>query len=158
VRDREDGDVRRELAAERRLDHRVRLVVDRGRRLVEDEHLALAHERAREREDLALAHGQVPAAARDRAVEPERRGAVRGLVRLQREQARGAQRVVERRVVALSERIQVLAQRAAEQLRLWGSVSTVPTAESTTERTICGMIVMFSRRFSRFIADVGRPS
>jgi hypothetical protein len=110
VRDDDDGHVARELTAERRLDDCVRLVVNRRRRLVEDEQLALPHERARKRDDLALPDRQVPAAARDRAVEPERRARLLGGVRLQREEARGAERVVQRRVVVPAEWIEVLAQ------------------------------------------------
>jgi hypothetical protein len=110
VRDDDDGHVARELTAERRLDDCVRLVVNRRRRLVEDEQLALPHERARKRDDLALPDRQVPAAARDRAVEPERRARLLGGVRLQREEARGAERIVQRRVVVPAEWIEVLAQ------------------------------------------------
>lgn len=91
----------------------------RVRTFVENQQLALAHNRPREREDLALADGQVAASARDRRVERDP-----ALVRLalEREQARGAQRVVEHDVVVEREGVEVLAEGATEELGLrWTS-------------------------------------
>ena len=115
MRDREEGDILPELRSEGRLDDGVGLVVDRGRRLVKDEQLALAHDRASEREDLALADGEVRATTGDLAVERDAR--LVGLA-LQAEETGGAERVVEHRIVVLAEGIEVLAEGAAEQLGL----------------------------------------
>lgn len=127
-----------ELCAEGRLDDAVRLIIchttttcqyparatlanetealtDGGRRLVEDQELAPPDDGAREREDLPLADGQVRTAARDLAVERDAR--VVALV-LQVEEACGAERVVEHRVVVLREGVEVLAERSAEKLGL----------------------------------------
>ena len=89
------------------------------RTFVENQQLALAHNRPREREDLALADGQVAASTGDGRVERDPT-----LVRLalKRKQARGAQRVVEHDVVVEREGIEVLAERATEELGLrWTS-------------------------------------
>ena len=116
VRDRQKRHVLAQLRPERLLDDRVRLVIcaliskklisslgrialtDRRRRLVQNKQLAPAHDRAREREDLALADGQVRAAARDLGVERDAR--VVRLV-LQVEEPRGAERGVQDRVGVL---------------------------------------------------------
>ena len=111
MRNREKRHVLSEPLSQRRLDDSVRLIVDRTRRLVQNEQLALADDRTRKRENLTLANGEVAAATRDGAV--ERDAAFVGFV-LQREEAGGTQRVVERRVVVLGERVQVLAECAAE--------------------------------------------
>ena len=88
---------------------------DGSSRLVEDEQLAPAHNRTRKRKDLPLPDRQVRAPARNLAVERDPR-----LVRLalDREQARGAERIVQHRVVVLPEGVKVLAECASEQLRL----------------------------------------
>ena len=82
-----------------------------GRTFIENEELALAHDRTRQRENLALADRQVAAAARDLGV--ERDPSLVGLA-LQREQTRGTQRVVKNGIVVQRERIEVLTERAAE--------------------------------------------
>ena len=96
---------------------------DRGRRLVEDEQFALAEHRARERDDLPLADGHVPAPARDLRVEPEPergRALVRGRTRVwcEGEEAGGAEGRVQGRVGVRAERVEVLAERAGEELGL----------------------------------------
>ncbi len=53
---------------ERALDERLGLGVERGRRLVEQQHPRVAHERARDREPLALAARQARAALADDGV------------------------------------------------------------------------------------------
>jgi hypothetical protein len=53
VRDRDHRHVPLELRPQRGLDDRIRLVVDRGRRLVENEQLALPHDGSRQGDDLA---------------------------------------------------------------------------------------------------------
>ena len=86
-------------------------------RLIEDEELALAHDRTRQRENLALANRQVAASARDLGVE---RDAALVRLALQREQACGAEGVIQDGVVVLREGVEVLPERAAEQLwNLW---------------------------------------
>jgi hypothetical protein len=52
MRDSDDRDVPLEFGTERRLNDRVGLIVDRRRRLVEQQQLALAHDRPRQRDDL----------------------------------------------------------------------------------------------------------
>lgn len=89
----------------------------RTRTFVENEQLAPPHDRAREREDLPLPDGQVRAAPRDLRVERDSRRVALGL---QVEQPGGAQGVVEDRVGVLGERVEVLAERPAEEFRLRG--------------------------------------
>ena len=98
----------------------VRRLTDGGRRLVQDEQLTPAHDRAREGEDLALADGQVRAASRDLAVECDS-GLV--ILVLQAEQAGGTERVIQDCVIVLREGVEVLAQRATQELRLARTVS-----------------------------------
>ena len=89
MRDRQQCNILSKLGTKRLLDDRVRLIVwspsdpsqqlhlalkrmtltNGRRRLVKDEELASAHDRPRERKDLALSHGQVRPTARDLAVE-----------------------------------------------------------------------------------------
>lgn len=89
----------------------------RTRTFVENEQLAPPHDRPREREDLPLPDGQVRAAPRDLRVERDARHVA--LV-LQVEEPGGAQGVVEDCVGVFGERVEVLAERAAEKLRLRG--------------------------------------
>ena len=106
---------------------------DSGRSLVQDEQLALPRDRPCEREDLPLPDGQVAPAARDRRVERDAAcaRACAGVLRfaraltfaLEREEPGGAERVVEHCVVELGEGVEVLAEGAAEELRLSGRVS-----------------------------------
>jgi hypothetical protein len=111
---RDDRHVGLQLGAKRRLDDCVRLVVDRRGSLVEHEQFALPHDRTRERDDLPLADGQIPAARRDHAVQRE---PVLVRLALEREEARGAERIVQLRVVVLPEHVEVLPERPTEQLR-----------------------------------------
>ena len=80
------------------------------RTFVENKQLAVADHRTRERNDLALANRQVPAAARDLGVE---RDPVLVRELLEREEPRSAKRVVKRRVVVLPEQVEVVPERAA---------------------------------------------
>lgn len=89
----------------------------RTRTFVENEQLAPPHDRARERKDLPLPYGQVRATPRDLRVE---RYARRVALVLQVEEPGGAQGVVEDRVGVFGERVEVLAERVAEKLRLRG--------------------------------------
>ena len=81
------------------------------RTFIENEELALAHDRSCQCKDLALADGEVTTTARDLGV--ERDASLVGLA-LQREQTRGTQRVVKNGIVVQRERIEVLTERAAE--------------------------------------------
>lgn len=89
----------------------------RTRTFVENEQLAPPHDRPRERENLPLPDGQVRAAPRDLRIE---RNARRVALVLQVEEPGGAQGVIEDGVEVFGERVQVLAERPAEELRLRG--------------------------------------
>ena len=82
----EKGDILAEPLSQRRLDDSIRLVVDGGRRFIEDQQLALTDDRACQCEDLALADGEIAAAARDLAIECD---ATLVCLVLQREEASG---------------------------------------------------------------------
>jgi hypothetical protein len=110
-----------QLRPERRLDHRVRLVIDRGRRLVQDQQLTLSHDRSSQCNDLPLPDGQVPAAGRDLTVE---RQPALVCLRLECEQAGRAQGVIQLGVIVLAEHVQVLAERPGQELRLCDGVSS----------------------------------
>ena len=88
---------------------------DSRRGLIEDEQLALADDGTGKGENLALTDRQVAAAARDGRVKCNT-----ALVRLilEREQASSAQGIVQHHVVIEPERIEVLAEGAAEEFRL----------------------------------------
>ena len=90
---------------------------------------------------------------------------------MQREEPRRAQRVVQRRVVVLTEHVEVLAERAREELGLSPRRSSADVSirithrsrkgdvnERNEGRTTCGMIVTLDRSASRLIACVGTPS
>ena len=87
-----------------------------GRTFIENEELALAHDRAGERDDLSLPNGKITAAARDLGVECDP-VFIRKL--LKREEPSGAQSIVERCVIVLAEHVQVVPKGAAEQFRLY---------------------------------------
>ena len=108
-------------------------------RLIEDEELALAHDRTRQRENLALADRQVAAAARDLGVE---RDAALVHLALQREQACSAERVVQDSIVVLREGVEVLAERAAEQLRHLGNDGDVRAERIQVDRVGSDAIIV----------------
>jgi hypothetical protein len=110
-----------QLRPKRRLDHRVRLVVDCGRRLVQDQQLALSHNRTSQCNDLPLPDGQVPAAGRNLAVE---RQPALVCLRLEREQAGRTQGVVQLDVIVLAEHVQVPPKCPGQQFRLYHQVSS----------------------------------
>jgi hypothetical protein len=103
-----------QLRPERRLDHRIRLVIDRGRRLVQDQQLTLSHDRSSQCNDLPLPDGQVPAAGRDLTVE---RQPALVCLRLECKQASRTQGVVQLDVVVIAEHVQVLPERPGQELR-----------------------------------------
>jgi hypothetical protein len=111
VCDGDDRDVAREPRAECSLDRCVHVVVDRGRGFVDDEQLAPPYERSGKRDDLALSHGEVRAARRDGAVKRQ------ATFVSPREEPRGTDCVVQLGVVVLAEHVQVLSDRAAQELR-----------------------------------------
>ena len=69
------GDCQESLVAEfgpdGRLDPSVRLVIDTGRRFVQADDLAVAHECPRERDETALADGKIGSLVLDRGIERE---------------------------------------------------------------------------------------
>ena len=75
--DGEQCHVAAQLISQRLLDDRIRLIVDRGRRLIKDEQLAAAHESTSKCENLPLTDGEVATSARDLRV---KRDAIVGVV------------------------------------------------------------------------------
>lgn len=82
--DSDDRHTALQLRPQRRLDNRVRLVVNRRRRFVEHEQLALADDRSGERDDLTLPDRQISTTGSNLAI---KRQAVLTRLGLEREQA-----------------------------------------------------------------------
>lgn len=90
------------------------------RTFIQDQHLAPPHHRSRQRQDLPLTHRQVPASARDRAVQGQ---ACLVVLVLQREQPGGFEGGIEYGVVVFVEGVEVLTEGATEEFGLCGKVS-----------------------------------
>lgn len=125
------------------------------RTFVQNEQPTSSNESTGQRDHLPLPNGQVLPGACDRGVQRE---PFAYRVSAQGEEARGAERVVEVRVVVLGKRIDVVAKCAREEFGLGKVCQYECAAVKALRPTTCGMIVIAERRASRLIWSIGSPS